>query len=109
MCFHFEAPQRTLPLSRVFPVEFVLVRLVSHPASCLTCLRLRACQPVIWEDEGMVKRVRGVAFTSRVAPQTAARMVDAARGLLNRLLPDVFIFTDHYSGIDSGRYARRML
>ncbi|CAI5931065.1 unnamed protein product [Closterium sp. NIES-64] len=58
---------------------------------------------VVWEDEGLVKRVRGVAFTARVAPQVANRMVDAARGVLNRLLPDVFIFTDHFSGADSGR------
>ncbi|CAI5465357.1 unnamed protein product [Closterium sp. Yama58-4] len=64
---------------------------------------LQTCQPVVWEDEGLVKRVRGVAFTARVAPQVANRMVDAARGVLNRLLPDVFIFTDHFSGADSGR------
>jgi len=33
----------------------------------------------------------------------ANRMVDASRGILNRLLPDVYIFTDHYSGQLSGR------
>lgn len=30
------------------------------------------------------------------------RMVDGARGILNALLADVFIFTDHMSGIESG-------
>jgi RNA 3'-terminal phosphate cyclase-like protein len=40
-----------------------------------------------------VKRVRGVAFTLRVSPQTGNRLVDAARGVLNKFLPDVYIFT----------------
>lgn len=51
-----------------------------------------------WTDEGMVKRVRGVAFTLRVSPQTGNRLVDAARGVLNDFLPDVYIFTDHHPG-----------
>lgn len=37
-----------------------------------------------WTDEGMVKRIRGVAFSAKVSPQSANRMVDAARGVLNR-------------------------
>jgi RNA 3'-terminal phosphate cyclase-like protein len=49
-----------------------------------------------------VKRIRGVAFTERVSPQAANRMVDAARGVLNPLLPDVYIFTDHRSGKAAG-------
>jgi len=55
-----------------------------------------------WTDAGLVKRVRGVAFTERVSPQAANRMVDACRGLLNALLPDVYIFTDHRSGKAAG-------
>jgi len=42
--------------------------------------------------------VRGVAFTLRVSPQTGNRLVDAARGVLNKFLPDVYIFTDHHPG-----------
>ncbi|GBG72172.1 hypothetical protein CBR_g11105 [Chara braunii] len=56
-----------------------------------------------WTDEGMVKRVRGVAYATRVSPQMANRMVDSARGVLNRLLADVYIFTDHYKGNESGK------
>lgn len=41
-------------------------------------------------DEGMVKRIRGVAFSAKVSPQSANRMVDAARGVLNkRVAPSV--------------------
>ena len=43
----------------------------------------------------MVKRVRGVAWATRVSPQMCNRLVDGARGVLNELLADVYIFTDH--------------
>lgn len=51
---------------------------------------------------GMVKRVRGVAYGMRVAPAVTNRMVDGARGVLNNLLADVYIFTDHMSGAEAG-------
>jgi RNA 3'-terminal phosphate cyclase-like protein len=54
-------------------------------------------------DEGMVGRVRGVAYCARVSPQAANRAVDGARGVLNALLADVYVFTDAASGGASGR------
>ncbi|KAG0501146.1 hypothetical protein HPP92_001218 [Vanilla planifolia] len=56
-----------------------------------------------WIDEGMVKRIRGVTFSTRVSPQFGNRMVSAARGVFNRFIPDVHIFTDHRSGQSGGR------
>eukprot|EP00775_Hariotina_reticulata_P008346 gene8346-8530_t len=53
-------------------------------------------------DEGMVKRVRGIAYSMRVPPQNANRIVDAARGVMNQLLADVYIFTDTMSGSAAG-------
>ena len=44
---------------------------------------VRSLPPVSLVDEGMVKRVRGVAFSTRVSPQCSNRMVDGARGVLN--------------------------
>jgi hypothetical protein len=38
----------------------------------------------------------------QVAPSIAARVVESARGVLNHLIPDVFIYTDHYKGRDAG-------
>lgn len=58
--------------------------------------------PVSLLEEGMVKRVRGVAYSMRVSPQNTNRMVDGARGVINSLLADVFIFTDHMSGKEAG-------
>jgi RNA 3'-terminal phosphate cyclase-like protein len=63
---------------------------------------LRALPPVSLTDEGMVKRVRGVAHASRVAPAAANRLVDGARGVLNALLADVYIFTDAARGAEAG-------
>lgn len=44
---------------------------------------LKSLPPISLVDEGMVKRIRGVAFSMRVSPQSSNRMVDGARGVLN--------------------------
>ena len=58
----------------------------------------------MWKDVGMVKRIRGVTFSTRVSVQFENAMRHAARGIFNRLLPDVHIFTDHKAGALSGKY-----
>lgn len=52
----------------------------------------------------MVRRIRGVAFSTRVSPQIGNRMVYAARGIFNRFIPDVHIFIDSKSGPSGGKY-----
>ena len=39
----------------------------------------------------------------RVSPQLSNRLVAAARSVLNRYIPDVYIYTDVYRGEDSGK------
>lgn len=68
------------------------------------CPVLRTLKPIVAIDEGQIKRIRGIAYATRVSPQTANRMVDSARALLNKFIPDVFIYTDHYKGNESGKY-----
>ncbi|KAK1291655.1 putative RNA 3'-terminal phosphate cyclase-like protein [Acorus calamus] len=58
---------------------------------------------VSWVDEGMVKRIRGVAFSTKASPQFINRMISSARGILNNLLPDVYIDSDHKTGQYAGR------
>ncbi|EPS72448.1 hypothetical protein M569_02311 [Genlisea aurea] len=58
---------------------------------------------VTWIDEGMVKRIRGVTFSTRVSVQFENAMIHSARGIFNRLLPDVHIFTDHRGGPLAGK------
>ncbi|PSS33694.1 RNA 3'-terminal phosphate cyclase-like protein [Actinidia chinensis var. chinensis] len=58
---------------------------------------------VNWTDEGMVKRIRGFTFSTRVSSQFENTMIHAARGIFNRSLPDVHIFTDHRAGLQAGK------
>lgn len=39
----------------------------------------------------------------RVSPQLSNRLVASARSVLNRYIPDVYIYTDVYKGEDSGK------
>lgn len=41
-------------------------------------------------------------YSTRVSPGIASRIVDAAKGALNEFQQDVYIFTDHYKGNESG-------
>ncbi|ETV84702.1 18S rRNA biogenesis protein RCL1 [Aphanomyces astaci] len=66
------------------------------------CPTVRQLKSIHLIDEGFIKRIRGVAYCTRVSPQTANRIVDTSRGLFNKLLPDVYIYSDHYRGTDSG-------
>lgn len=52
---------------------------------------------------GAVRRIRGVSHSMRVSPQSSNRMVDGARSVLNDLLADVYIFTDHMTGPEAGQ------
>eukprot|EP00249_Psilotum_nudum_P009368 c21885_g1_i1 orf=67-1179(+) len=102
----------TLPMLKRFgvSVEDLELKIVTRGAPPLGGGEVHLKIPIVpnsltavtWVDEGLVKRIRGVAYSTRVSPQMSNRMVDAARGVLNHLLPDVYIFTDHYTGQGSG-------
>ncbi|KAF8072773.1 RCL1 [Scenedesmus sp. PABB004] len=87
-------------------LELKIVRRGARPAGggevALRVPLVRALPPVSLTDEGMVRRVRGIAYSMRVPPANANRMVDAARGVLNALLADVYIFTDAAGGGGGG-------
>lgn len=57
----------------------------------------------------MVKRIRGISFSTRVSVQFENTMIHAARGIFNRLLPDVHIFTDHKAGAQAGKYVSKVV
>jgi len=58
--------------------------------------------PIQLLNEGMIKRVRGIAYATRVAPALANRMVESAKGFMHNFIPDVWVYTDHYTGAASG-------
>ena len=62
--------------------------------------RLKWC---IYLDQGKIRRIRGVAYSTRVSPQTPSRIVESARGILNQFLPDIFIFADVAKGQSCGK------
>ena len=45
-------------------------------------------------NRGRIKRVRGVAYATGVAGANNARMIEAARGVLNQLVGDTYVFSD---------------
>ena len=47
-------------------------------------------------------RMTSCTLLAQVSPQTSNRMVDGARGICNPLLADVYVFTDHMSGVEAG-------
>jgi len=69
----------------------------------LKCPVKKALKPVQVTEQGKIKRVRGVAWAVRVSPATANRVVDSAKGALLKFLPDVYIYTDHFTGPKSGK------
>ncbi|KAL5015987.1 hypothetical protein ScPMuIL_005576 [Solemya velum] len=60
-------------------------------------------RPLNFTDPGKIKRIRGVAWATRVSPVTTNRIVDACRSILNKFLPDIYIYTDHCRGSNSGK------
>lgn len=68
----------------------------------LTCPVVRQLHPVQFLNPGKIKRIRGVAVAARVSPQMANRLIEASKGMLLRLLPDVYIYSDHNKGKASG-------
>ena len=46
------------------------------------------------QTPGRVKKIRGVAYAIGVSAGNNARMIEAARGVLNRFIPDVYVFSD---------------
>jgi len=51
-----------------------------------------------------VKKIRGTTFSTRVSVQFENSMIKATRGIVNPLVSDVHIFSDHRSGPQAGKY-----
>ncbi|KAL1356567.1 hypothetical protein HN51_008566 [Arachis hypogaea] len=63
---------------------------------------VQSLSAVNWTEEGFVKKIRGITFSTKVSAQFENSMIRAARGIFNPLLSDVHIFTDHRSGPQAG-------
>eukprot|EP01118_Nematostelium_gracile_P001486 TRINITY_DN1153_c0_g1_i1.p1 TRINITY_DN1153_c0_g1~~TRINITY_DN1153_c0_g1_i1.p1 ORF type:complete len:372 (-),score=84.18 TRINITY_DN1153_c0_g1_i1:62-1177(-) len=100
----------TLPTLRHFGIEEDLQLKISKRGAPpngggsvkFFCPSVRELKSIELLDEGKIRRIRGIAYSTRVSPQTGGRMVDAAKSVLNKYMQDVFIYTDHYKGSESG-------
>ena len=100
----------TLPFLKNFGVGDASLTIKKRGAAPLgggsiefNCPIVRQLVPIHITDVGLIKRVRGVVFSARISPTIITRVVDSARGVLNNLLPDVYIHADHYKGAEGGK------
>uniref|UniRef100_F7A1P3 RNA terminal phosphate cyclase like 1 n=1 Tax=Ornithorhynchus anatinus TaxID=9258 RepID=F7A1P3_ORNAN len=68
-----------------------------------SCPVRKMLRPIQLTDPGKIKRIRGMAYSVRVSPQIANRIVESARSILNKFIPDIYIYTDHMKGAYSGK------
>ncbi|CAG4959233.1 unnamed protein product [Parnassius apollo] len=67
------------------------------------CPVRRHLRPLQWTKWGLVKRIRGVVYALRVSPTMANRVVESAKGVMIKFLPDVYINTDQCRGPNAGK------
>lgn len=64
----------------------------------LTVPNLTDLQVIQLVDEGLVTRIRGVAYSMMVSSDNLIRMIDGVRSIFKDCFSDLFIFSDHISG-----------
>ena len=67
------------------------------------CPVRKTLRPIQWMDQGKIKRIRGVAWATRVSPAVPNRVIESAKELLLKFIPDVYIYSDHSTGAKSGK------
>lgn len=100
----------TIPLLKNFGVE---MDLKTHKKGLLplgggqvlfSSENVRELSPVNLMDTGKVKKIRGIAYSTRVTPQTSNRIVDSTKKSLKPFTSNVYLNTDHYKGKDGGLF-----
>ncbi|OMJ83112.1 hypothetical protein SteCoe_16033 [Stentor coeruleus] len=88
-----------IPLLKKFGVEDVNIKILCRGDEGEVVLKvtpIKNLNGVDLQDPGKIKKVRGVAFTSRLNVQMGNRASYSAKGHLHSFLPDIWIHTDHY-------------
>lgn len=67
------------------------------------CPVRKSLRPIQFIDPGMVKRIRGTSYALRISPVISNRMVETAKGVTLKFIPDVYINTDQCRGKQSGK------
>ncbi|KAG8222529.1 hypothetical protein J437_LFUL004565 [Ladona fulva] len=87
-------------------VELKVVKRAMNPNAdgevlfkCPISRKIKAVQVL---KQGKVKRIRGIAHTTKVSPALGHRMCFAAKAVLMKCIPDVYINVDHSKGVKTG-------
>lgn len=67
----------------------------SNGCVIFTCPTVKCIPPVELVKEGLVKRVRGVFWSSKMNREFSVRFVESARSILNKCIEDVWIYTEN--------------
>ncbi|KAF9469162.1 RNA 3'-terminal phosphate cyclase/enolpyruvate transferase [Collybia nuda] len=67
------------------------------------CPIIKQVKTLNFVEPGKIKRIRGIAHAVRVNPQFSNRMIEASRSVLNRYIPDIYLYSDVYKGDESGK------
>ncbi|KXN92238.1 putative RNA 3'-terminal phosphate cyclase-like protein [Leucoagaricus sp. SymC.cos] len=67
------------------------------------CPIVKQVKTLNFVEPGRIKRIRGISHVVRVNPQFSNRMIEAARSILNRYIPDIYLYSDVYKGEESGK------
>ncbi|KAL9715330.1 hypothetical protein Ac2012v2_001993 [Leucoagaricus gongylophorus] len=67
------------------------------------CPVMKQVKTLNFVEPGKIKRIRGVSHAVRVNPQFSNRMIEASRSILNRYIPDIYLYSDVYKGEESGK------
>ncbi|TDL24838.1 18S rRNA biogenesis protein [Rickenella mellea] len=67
------------------------------------CPVIKLVKTLNFVDPGKIKRIRGISHAVRVSPQFSNRMIESCRSVLNRFVPDIYLYSDVYKGEDSGK------
>ncbi|KAJ8078864.1 hypothetical protein PM082_013148 [Marasmius tenuissimus] len=67
------------------------------------CPVVKQVKTLNFMEPGRIKRIRGISHAVRVNPQFSNRMIEASRSLLNRYIPDIYLYSDVYKGEESGK------
>jgi len=67
------------------------------------CPVIKQAKTLNFVEPGKIKRIRGIAHAVRVNPQFSNRMIEASRSILNRYIPDIYLYSDVYKGEESGK------
>ncbi|GAB1605437.1 RNA 3'-terminal phosphate cyclase-like protein [Argonauta hians] len=68
--------------------------------SCPCRQKLRAVQ---YTDPGRVKKIRGIAWCTKVSPGTLNRMMESAKDVLSEFIRNIYIHSDHCKGKECGK------